>query len=240
MFWWLWSTKKKLSALGVIVAAAAAVVLLTSGFPGSGSPSDDSPSSNGPDAPSSEVSGPPTSGNAIPPSTLSPDFAAAIDEKPTLAADSSRTVSLVLPRAFAPVLGGVPLDIVPTDDDAYALYVALEGNTDLETVVSVQESYLGFFGDVVTEEDGADRALLTVTGSDQGVDFTADIKIERFSTGIVITGLVRIDGEPEPLSQEELADLADTQWWNVWNAVATRLGVTAAILTPDEPGVTIP
>jgi hypothetical protein len=227
----LWSTRKKLAVAGGLLSLVAGGVVAIVLFGSSPSSPQTSPTDSVPVQP---VTTPPADGSVPVTTDLSP-AATTFPVKPELTDDPSRTASFVLPRAFFPPLAGRSLNVILADSDDYAVYVFVRGIESAEHVAATQASYLDLFGETEREQVSPSKVSLTAKGTDQGVEFSATLNVEAFPDGVVISGTVRAEGDPEPLSGEERADLDTGEWEDVWAAVAARLGAPAPTPIVEEP-----
>jgi len=214
MFWWLWSTKKKVTVLAAVlllpVAALAARTLLTgkeSASPEASAPAVTPAPENTTDVPAPGDASEPT------PSTGGTDAAGTDEPSPTqegasapllLVADSSRSATKALGEIAWLATGANPANVViPAGENTYSVWAVHNAVDSFERVVSIYEALYETAGDLVVKEQSPTLRRFETTGSVQGVKFVARVRVLDIGGGKVsVVGTVETDGVPGPVTKE--------------------------------------
>jgi hypothetical protein len=205
MFWWLWSTKKKVMVLLGVLVLPIAALLVFSRFSGDTETAEAPTEST---SPVSDAGDTDQAGNITGSETTDEDAApepATEQNVPLLfAADASRSATTVLGEVAWLINDSMtPNVILPGAGEGYSLWAL---HQDVGSFTELADRYVtlyDFAGDVSVEEKTDSLRRLTFTGSAQGVEFTARVRLLDVGGGRVsVAGVVTTDGVPGPVTSE--------------------------------------
>jgi hypothetical protein len=207
MFWWLWSTKKKVTVLLGLLLLPVLAFTAFSRFSGESPEPSEVPVDVATSATVSEATG-----NV---DTTDPASNGATGEAPTgepveqsvpflFASDTSRSATTALGEVAWLINDSLtPNVILPGAGKGYSLW-ALHQNVSSFTELSDRYVTLyDFAGDVSIKKETSSLHRLTFSGSAQGVKFTAEVRLLDVGGGRVsVAGVVTTDGVPGPVTAE--------------------------------------
>lgn len=203
MFWWLWSTKKKVAVLGLVVMLPVSLLVARSLFSGG-----DTVASPTPVADPQVTTVPPTDPTTDPVDETSEPSSPQTTVEPAtpllLAADSSRSAAKALGEIAWLATGANTADVlIPAGENSYSVWAFHVDVDSFDLMADRYEAIYEAAGELVISEATPTLRRFEVTGSVQGVKFLARVRVlDLGDRRVSVVGVVETAGRPGPVTKE--------------------------------------